>query len=41
MVKGVELMDKQSFVGSWKLLSLKIVGEDKSEFFPFGENAKG
>lgn len=41
MVKGVELMDKQRFVGSWKLLSLKTVGDDKSEFFPFGENAKG
>jgi hypothetical protein len=34
-------MSKQKFVGSWKLLSLKLVGEDKSEFYPYGENAKG
>ena len=34
-------MDEQRFVGSWRLLSLKTVGDDKSEFFPFGENARG
>jgi hypothetical protein len=34
-------MSTQQFVGSWKLLSLKLVGEDKSELFPYGENAKG
>ena len=34
-------MDKQQFVGSWKLLSFKLVSDDKSELYPYGENARG